>query len=608
MKKILFYMAALLIMFAACSPDKYSLGGQDYKASDLVQGEAYTVTPDANNPNIIYLKSLLPDNYLPCWVTPYGTSQSKEVTLNIAFPGEYEVTYGVETRGGIVYGEPYTFSIASFCSDFVSDPMWTMLAGGVGNSKKWFVDLDADGVSRNFYGPVYFKGLDDCWETITEGKDSPYGTDVWAWDADWSGVSGWQWSSVAQDFGYMEFDLKGGPNVHVVMNEIGKDLTGTYMLDTDNHTISFANGAELLHESVNDGAVQSWSGELRLLSLTDDAMQVAVIRKSDPCILCINFISEDYYNNWDPNAGKSSDVAPELGDDWRTDVSEFFKDGNTYRNFRLKFTDESNAVDICALDGTAEGSGAQAASDEGSEYKLDLNFYEGTYTATNAEGDEVTGALSLEDGGFMKFSNGLPESSVGANGAYFTTNEDNTLRILSYTIDGGEMTDIWLGVDINDIHGTRYKYQGYHFVPAIIGGVEVESFKADMHYFNTGWTFFDSDNVKITGEGTYTFTITGADSDPYGIYLDVKKILGKYPNMDMVITDMRVDGQSIAFDDALIDRGVGDDATTARRYILNPWNSDNYFMANGYDVLKFASSIEVDIKIIYDNGTPFISE
>lgn len=98
------------------------------------------------------------------------------------------------------------------------------------------------------------------------------------------------------------------------------------------------------------------------------------------------------------------------------------------------------------------------------------------------------------------------------------------------------------------------------------------------------------------------------------MYLDVVKVLAKYPNFDMEIVDMRVDGVSIAFDDALIDRGSGDETDaagnkiTARRYILNPWNSENYFMANGYAVLGFTSSLEVDIKVTFDTGTPFLTE
>ena len=219
----------------------------------------------------------------------------------------------------------------------------------------------------------------------------------------------------------------------------------------------------------------------------------------------------------------------------------------------------------------------------------------------------------MSDDGFLTFSNGLPSETAGKAGAVLKANADNSLRVLSYTMDGEELTDLWLGYDINDVHGNRYRYQAFHFVPTVKGASNVEEWKAGLHYFNTGWTFFDSNTVKVTGDGNYTFTITGSDSEPYGLYLDVVKILSKYPNFNMTITDMRVDGKSIAFDDTQIERGAGDEtdaagnAITARRYIVNPWNSENYFMVNGTGVLAFSSKLEVDVYIQYETGVPFIT-
>ena len=53
--------AAALMLFgmAACSPDDYDLGDKDVTPADLVEGQAYTITHDGQNPNIVYLKSRL---------------------------------------------------------------------------------------------------------------------------------------------------------------------------------------------------------------------------------------------------------------------------------------------------------------------------------------------------------------------------------------------------------------------------------------------------------------------------------------------------------------------------------------------------------------------
>lgn len=116
------YRACLIItigMFSACTPDSFELGEKDVTIDDLVENIAFSITHDSENPNIVYLKSLLPTNYQVCWVHPQGRSQEREVTLQMPFEGEYTVTFGIQTRGGLVYGNPTTFTIDNFCADFV---------------------------------------------------------------------------------------------------------------------------------------------------------------------------------------------------------------------------------------------------------------------------------------------------------------------------------------------------------------------------------------------------------------------------------------------------------------------------------------------------------
>ena len=84
------------------------------------------------------------------------------------------------------------------------------------------------------------------------------------------------------------------------------------------------------------------------------------------------------------------------------------------------------------------------------------------------------------------------------------------------------------------------------------------------------------------------------------------KILKDHPNCDIVVTDIKVDGQSIAFNDADIDRGYGDtykpaDAC-ARRYILNPWGPT----AGNASKFVFSKSLSVTINVKMDTGSPFI--
>lgn len=588
-------VASMMLLFVACSPEDFNLGAKDVVADDLAEGIAYSITPDPSNPNLIHLKSLMPSNYQVLWEHPQGRSQENEVDLKIPFEGTYEVTFGVQTRGGYVYGEPCTFTVENFCADFVNNELWTLLSGGVGESKKWFLDLDENGVSRYFSGPVYFKGTDDSWETITEGKTVE--GDSWSWDADWASVAGWQFDGTAMDFGYMEFDLIGASNLTTRMNALGKIQQGKYMLNETNHTITFTD-AEMLHDAVNDGQVATWEGTVKLLSLTENTMQLGVVRASDPCLLCFNYISEDYFNGWTPSL-PNTDVVPALAEDWRDYVEPKTNKVITYK------LSEVTPFDWCNLDGTGKNLSFDAVPGvEG--LTLLLNSGQSEYTITTPDGADYSGTYALSSDGIYTFSDALPTVQLSQDGsAVFKANSDNTLRIMRYELDdySGALTDLWLGSkDIND-QGNLYQYMGYHFV-AQLGGSGTTQYTTNLNFFDKDWNTMNSENLFITGDGDYTLTVEGASSAPYGLYLDILKILKDNPNMDVAIKDIKVDGKSISFDDAIIDRGIGDAETTARRYILNPWGET----ADDADKYVFTSSIAVTINIKMDTGAPFISE
>ena len=80
---------------------------------------------------------------------------------------------------------------------------------------------------------------------------------------------------------------------------------------------------------------------------------------------------------------------------------------------------------------------------------------------------------------------------------------------------------------------------------------------------------------------------------------------------------MKVDGNDLIFIEltySVITRTVGDDSTTGRRYILNPWGNPD--TANGdtrnynYETLlpkfAFGDKIEVTFTVKYDVGEPVL--
>ena len=308
-RKIYSVMAAVALSLGmvACSPENPGLGEMGLSKADLNEGNGFTITHDDANPNIVTLKSLLPSKYQVLWDEPQGRTIGAEVTLKMPFAGTYACRMGAETPGGIIYGDSTTFTIDNFCADFVDNPLWTYLTGGVGKSKKWYLDVDSKSVCRYFIGPLYYYGTDDCWESVTDGQKIT--GDSWNWAPDWAGNSSWMFPTTPNgfDFGYMEFDLNKGANVTVYDAYNGKTSKGSFMLDTDKHTLTMTD-ALMLHDPDHDALVTKW-GSVKVLSLTEDHMQLGVVRDNSknegPCLFVYNFISEDYRDHWTPTISQA---------------------------------------------------------------------------------------------------------------------------------------------------------------------------------------------------------------------------------------------------------------------------------------------------------------
>lgn len=595
-------IAGFLIMISACTPDSFELGGKNLTSDDLAEGLAYTVTHDATNPNIVYLESLLGSNYTPLWIHPQGRSQEKKVTLKMPFDGEYSVTFGVETRGGVVYGEPVSFSIADFCADFVTGEMWEYLAGGSGNSKTWVPDNGNYGMKQGFYSCF------DPSATYLDMKHNDGKNDWYAQDKTW-------WEPSNADIGiteddlksYMTFSLQGkaGLTTHRFTGGQETVTEGLFSMNTGDHTIS-AVDVDFIHGGwANNNAVDFRNG-FQILVLTENQLMIGNYRDEalsgeGRCVYCWNFVSKEWADSYVPPVN-TKEVYPELPTDWRDYVEPKTNKVITYK------LSEDTPFAWCNLDGSFKGETGISALSGIEEITLELNSGTGDYTLTDAAGDSYTGKYTLDVAGTYMFTPALPEIVLSTDGrAVLKTEEDGTLRILNYEIDdySGALTNLWLGSVEKDDQGKRYQYMGYKFV-AQTGGESGPIFKANLNFFDTVWGTLNSGDIFVTGDGDYTFTITGASPIPYGLYLDILKILKDYPNMDVAIKDIKVDGASIEFDDAAISRGYpDDDATTnsARRYILNPWNTDSAETTSRY---VFTSSIEVIVTVKFDNGTPFI--
>lgn len=293
------FMASIVVTFAACSPQEFDLGGKTYVSEDLVEGIAFTVTPDAQDPNTIHLQSLV-KGVTPLWETPQGRSQNATMDIELPFAGEYEVTFGVMTPAGTVYGTPYKFTIASNNFNMLSNELWANLAGGVGKTRKW-VPMDGNyGIGR-CSGPVIYMNPTDVKNDGSKLSDLMFGSANWApnWDPGFQ-----SWLIPADDpymDSYMTFglDAVNGCTAEVFRNDAngGTMMKGKFSLnlsDPKHPTITFDN-CYSLHNAGFDEVCDNYTLNLQIIELTPYLLQIATMRTNSegPWWLVWNFISEE---------------------------------------------------------------------------------------------------------------------------------------------------------------------------------------------------------------------------------------------------------------------------------------------------------------------------
>src|SRR5690606_36607896 len=74
------------------------------------------------------------------WDYGTGRSNKKTETVKYAFKGDYTIKVSAVTEGGIVELDPVTVTVTDDNLNYVNDPLWTALTGGVGNTKTWVLD------------------------------------------------------------------------------------------------------------------------------------------------------------------------------------------------------------------------------------------------------------------------------------------------------------------------------------------------------------------------------------------------------------------------------------------------------------------------------------
>lgn len=504
--------SAMLCVATACSDDDYSLDAASVDPAQLVQGNAFEVKPDAENPNVIHLTSKM-KGVTPLWVTPQGRSQSSDYTIDLPFAGDYEVTFGVMTQAGPVYGNPYKFNVPQNDFSMLSDPIWTNLAGGVdengnGNPKKW-VPMDRSyGVG---YGsaPVMYLDPDHVKNDGVENKDLLFGSDNWTpnWDP---GFQSWL---IPADDPYMEsymiFGLdpvKGCTLTQMRKTASGEEVAeGTFSLnisDPKRPTITFNNGTYAMHNQGFDGVCENYTQDIKIIECTPYVLQFATMRTNSegPWWLVWNFVAADVQDGT-----VTIPLGPELVEEAKPEFPVY---EDYYKNDileRLLFTvagatttyqaeeviyhlDEEAPYDVIQWDGT----GANKWVAQNLYGTIDFPVYEGDFALTLTR----TGLKAVIENDFYKpYSGEAFTTSFSAADGQIHFNDEVTLlksgnakvagtdfRVFKCNVDDGLQLGVPCGTDQN---GTVNRYIVLNLKPEPVGGAV------------TGPTVLTFDNTKV---------------------------------------------------------------------------------------------------------------
>lgn len=285
---------ALAACAAACSPDDPSLGGMNYSPESIREGQQYKIEVTQGT-NHVTMTSLTSEQSL--WITPNGRSQAREFSIDLPFAGDYEISYGVETPGGYVYGEPFKFTLEKSNTALLTDPMWSYLTGydpETGSGSKTWVPLDKD---YNLGNTVFFQTYIDPEHPLNDGNE---GKVAWHnakpnWDP---GFQGWLYGDAPSDAdaknvqeSEMTFSLNAADGAVVSVKEVKQDGTvyeakGKFNLNLDDKgkpTIT-VDGIDRMVANPNYGCMDHTNMKTGVLiyELNNDIFQVAAWRDACP--------------------------------------------------------------------------------------------------------------------------------------------------------------------------------------------------------------------------------------------------------------------------------------------------------------------------------------
>jgi len=249
MKKIFYILAGVALIFAtSCEPqtdDIESIG------SGPING---IITINDSNPYKPIFTAKADNGFIYHWDFDNGQKGvGNDVTSYFPFPGTYSITCIISGAGGKNVTVSKSFNVSTMDPNVATAPVWKELTGS-GSGRTWIYNTDP---ATGF--PDY------CFQTYWDLANYPN---------NWKPENSWgQCVRLTPDLnGKMIFDLNGGINYTYHQNTGDTGIMGSFLLDTDNMTITITDPYILDHAVDCTNAEVTLTGVFDIKLLTDDEM------------------------------------------------------------------------------------------------------------------------------------------------------------------------------------------------------------------------------------------------------------------------------------------------------------------------------------------------
>ena len=401
----------------------------------------------------------------------------------------------------------------------------------------WEFDLKPDESHYKFVGPVFFYGKDASWASYTNNQ--PVVGETTGWDADYASIKSWAITDPSHCNGAMTFYKDEDGNDKVKVHQVQadgsyKDSEGTFTVDEKNKTITMTidplNAVEYI-----GGITRTDETKIKVMSLSDEALQLGVIRSSDGQLMIYNYVTSDVKNGYVAKLTAWGD-----GGNWdgaTTVVSGGSKAVGQY-TVKLETTEARTNGKVYVLD--LEGFAAKypkalvridAIKADGQDLKFDANKFH--YGDIEDNGNyrielfNIWGSGTAQNSPFR--ASGGP-GDAGEPALAFNHTFEVTFTVVSNTSDG-------TGVYTPTFNAVRGWGEGEAQLFGYNDGSTLKVVKSDKGQYS-----LENNQFDMTYEGS------GFEGGTIMTFVEIADLYGFFPGTHSTLDEFYLDGKAVSYD------------------------------------------------------------